>query len=293
MSSQRKINTARTNGARSHGLKTQEGLEKSAMNAVTYGLYTASVVIQGEAREKYQEILDAYIRQFQPDGPAESDLIEEMVAAKWRQRRLWAIETDLLEDEMIVQAKKLDADGETYDQLIPLSFAYRELSTSLLSFLTRHESRLERVYSRALKTLLDLQRLRNRAAQATQQNMQERTQSQTQTPPLNQPQPTLGPSAGLSTVMRDATPPATSPVEHPTPRSESPRPALPAEPRVGRSSPDSRCRPSMSQHFRRFPSRSALESSIPASQTECLAGCWSDGTERNKTSKDMCLAPAQ
>jgi hypothetical protein len=184
MSSQRKINSARTNGAKSHGPKTKAGLEKSSRNALTHGLYSATTVLASESREQYQALLDAYIGQFQPDGPVESHLIEEMVAAKWRQRRLWAIETDLLEDEIIVQKKKLDADGETYDQITPLSFAYRDLSaSSALPFLTRHESRLERAYFRALKTLLELQRLRKRAPTAPPRNPEERTQSQTRTLP--------------------------------------------------------------------------------------------------------------
>jgi hypothetical protein len=81
-----------------------------------------------------------------------------MVAAKWRQRRLWAIEADLLDDEIIVQKEKVDADGESYSPITPLTFAYRDLSASSAQpSLTRHESRLERSYFRALKTLLEPQ----------------------------------------------------------------------------------------------------------------------------------------
>jgi len=204
MSSQRKINSARTNGAKSHGPKTKAGLEKSSRNALTHGLYSATTVLASESREQYQALLDAYLQQFQPDGPVESHLIEEMVAAKWRQRRLWAIETDLLEDEVIVQKKKLDADGETYDQITPLSFAYRDLSaSSALPFLTRHESRLERAYFRALKTLLELQRLRNHAPTAPPQNIDERTQSQMRTLPSTAAErPQVPPSFDLPPCAR-------------------------------------------------------------------------------------------
>jgi hypothetical protein len=65
-------------------------------------------------------------------------------------------------------------------EITPLSFAYRELALGTsLPFLNRNESRLERAYSRALKTLLELQRLRKAA---TIQNLQERTESQFRTP---------------------------------------------------------------------------------------------------------------
>ncbi len=175
MSSQRKINSARANGAKSHGPKTEAGRKASSQNAVTHGLYAKGVVLSNESREQYQEMLDAYQKQFHPEGPAEADLLEEMVAAKWRQRRLWAIETDLLEDEIQQQTAKLDEDGTGYDPITPLSFAYAELSSKSLSFLSRNESRLERVYHRALKTLLERQRLRN-------QNIQKRTESQIRPP---------------------------------------------------------------------------------------------------------------
>jgi hypothetical protein len=175
VSSQRKINSARANGAKSHGPKTAAGKKASSQNAVTHGLYAKGVVLANESREQYQEMLHAYQTQFHPEGPAEADLLEEMVAAKWRQRRLWAIETDLLDDEILQQTDKLDEDGVSYDPITPLSFAFAELSSKSLSFLSRSESRLERVYHRALKTLLDLQRLRN-------QNIQKRTESQIRQP---------------------------------------------------------------------------------------------------------------
>src|ERR1700690_2553058 len=127
MSSQRKIDSARSNGAKSHGPKTEAGRKISSMNAVTHGLYAKGVVLAEESREQHQEMLDAYLHQFQPQGPAEVDLVEEMVAAKWRQRRLWAIETDLLEDEMISQTEQFEKEGTGFDPITPLSFAYAAL----------------------------------------------------------------------------------------------------------------------------------------------------------------------
>ena len=209
MSSKRKIDSARSNGAKSRGPKTEAGRRISSRNAVTHGLYSSSVVLNRESREQHQEMLEAYVRQFQPDGQAEFDLLEEMVAAKWRRRRLWAIEADLLEDEMIRQKEKLDQDGSTYDEITPLSFAYRELSeSSSLPFLTRHESRLERAYSRALKNLLELQRLRKAAATTTQQNLKERTESQLRTP-------TTGPAAPVFPPPTTHNPPPARPPAEP------------------------------------------------------------------------------
>jgi hypothetical protein len=183
MSSQRKINSARANGAKSRGPKTEAGKKASSQNAVTHGLYAKGVVLSNGSREQYQEMLDAYQTRFHPGGPAERDLLEEMVAAKWRQRRLWAVEADLVDEETRQQTAKMDEEGASYDAITPLSFAYAELSSKSLSFLSRNESRLERIYHRALKTLLEVQRLHN-------QNIQKRTESQLHQPEFPAPPPT-------------------------------------------------------------------------------------------------------
>jgi hypothetical protein len=184
MPSQQKIDSARANGAKSHGPKTEAGRKISSMNALTHGLYAKGVVLPNEPHAQYQEMLEAYLQQFQPNGPVEFDLVEEMVAAKWRQRRLWAIEADLLDDEMVLQKAKLDEEDPGYSPITPLSFAYAALSASTsLPFLTRNESRLERAYSRALKILLELQRLRQAPPTTSNKNVQERTQIPTSPQP--------------------------------------------------------------------------------------------------------------
>jgi hypothetical protein len=202
MSSQRKINSARANGAKSHGPKTDAGRKASSLNAVTHGLYAKGVILANESSEEHKEMLASYTQQFHPEGRAEMDLVEEMVAAKWRQRRLWAIETDLLEDEMLQQTEKLDQDGTSYDPITPLSFAYDALASKSLPFLSRHESRLERTYYRALKTLLELRRLRN-------QNIQKRTESQIR-PPQLRPTRNQEPETRNQKPATSNQPPATS-----------------------------------------------------------------------------------
>jgi len=83
MSSQRKINSARANGAKSRGPKTEAGRKASSMNALTHGLYAKGVVLGNESGEQHRQLLQAYVQQFQPEGPAETDLADEMVAANW------------------------------------------------------------------------------------------------------------------------------------------------------------------------------------------------------------------
>ena len=189
MSSQKKIDSARANGAKSHGPKTEEGRQISSRNADKHGFYSSSVVLPTESREEFEEMLDAYIHQFQPEGEVELDLVEEMVAAKWRQRRLWAIEADLFEEEMMEAKGKLDDDEIEYTPITPLTRAYDNLSQRpALQLLVRHESRLERAYSHAFKHLQELQR--QRSSQPTSHNPQPTTKTAETNPNPSVPPPT-------------------------------------------------------------------------------------------------------
>ena len=216
MSSQRKIDSARANGAKSHGPKTEQGRKKSAMNALTHGLYASSVVLSTESPDEYRQLLEAYLQQLQPVGEVEFDLVEEMVAAKWQQRRLRAIESDLLELEMMQQEKRLDEKYSRYDEIVKVASAYSALALyPALPLLTRHQSSLERAYSRSLKNLLNLQRLR-KAEPADGQNLEERTESQLRTPsaavapPSENPRPTthpFGPNGHAAALIQSDAPP--------------------------------------------------------------------------------------
>src|SRR5271155_613333 len=100
MPSDLKSETARINGAKSHGPVTPEGKARSAANSRRHGLAAASIVLPGESAEDFQLLLADYIDQFKPQTGVESDLVETMAAARWRLRRLLAIETHQFDLEM-------------------------------------------------------------------------------------------------------------------------------------------------------------------------------------------------
>jgi hypothetical protein len=140
--------SSRINGAKSRGPKTAAGLLRSSQNAIRHGFLADSVVLQGEDREVFQQTLDYHIEKFQPKDGVEQDLIDEMVAAGWRMRRLWWIETELFN-----KATKAATDPTVSSRV---ASAFSNLAEgNQLHLLDRYESRLHKMYQRAFKTLLE------------------------------------------------------------------------------------------------------------------------------------------
>jgi len=191
MSSLRKIDSARANGAKSHGPITEQGRKTSSMNALKYGLTARTVVLSNENADEYDGLLDSYVQDLQPNGPVEMDLVLEMVNAKWRQRRFHNVETEIFERQMAEQKQKIDVDYKSYDEVVEHTRAFKTLVHSVaLPMLHHNETRLERTYSRALNNLLHLRRLRKSNPGPGIQKDEKRTQSQVadrQSPQVGQP----------------------------------------------------------------------------------------------------------
>jgi hypothetical protein len=153
-----KSESARINGAKSHGPKTEAGRRRSSQNALKHGLTAQSVVLPSEDPAEFQLLLTSYLDQFQPDGPAELHLVHQMVTAAWRLQRLPFIESQLYINAMERAQEYAD---HRLDPSESLAESFERLANSnSYPFLQRIESRLERTYSRALRNLIQLQRLR-------------------------------------------------------------------------------------------------------------------------------------
>jgi len=86
-----------------------------------------------------------------------------MVAARWRIRRMWTIETNLLNLEILTQQSSPSvSEGASEAPGIHLAMAFRTLAddSRSLALASRYEARLQRLYDRAYKTLRELQQAR-------------------------------------------------------------------------------------------------------------------------------------
>jgi hypothetical protein len=102
-----------------------------------------------ESRECFDDLVTQHIQRFDPADGVEFAMIEEMVAANWRMRRAWAIETRLMD--------KAIANQPPGDEAERIANAFSQLAASPeLNLLHRYEARLHRIYQRALNNLVML-----------------------------------------------------------------------------------------------------------------------------------------
>jgi hypothetical protein len=155
MSSERKLRSARANGAKAQGTKTPEGIMRSAANAITHGLTCSNIVVANESAAQFQILRESCLRELDPQTQLEADLVEELIAARWRLARVRGLEAGLLDLEMVKQEEQIREDFETLDGETRLAIAFRTLAddSRALGLLNRYEARFHRVCQRVLESL--------------------------------------------------------------------------------------------------------------------------------------------
>src|SRR5260370_34963849 len=157
--SERKLESARLNGAKSHGPKTPEGKAVSSMNALRHGLTASRPLLPGESQESFEELLKEYMEEYEPDGPAERDLVHRMVVSKWREQRAWTVETAALRSHM--GPPKEDPTVPDPAPSLTAAFTSYTGNSRFLDCFYRQENAVTRRVDRALARLLDLQERRH------------------------------------------------------------------------------------------------------------------------------------
>ena len=75
MSTQRRIDSSRANGARSHGPKTPEGLARCRAAPITHGHSARQVVLENESLDEFRALREMYLVHFRPESPFDLDLL--------------------------------------------------------------------------------------------------------------------------------------------------------------------------------------------------------------------------
>jgi hypothetical protein len=159
MPSKLKSDTARANGAKSHGPVTPEGRAKSSLNSRKHGLAAKYLLLPNESDKHFELLRDEYLEQFQPQTGVEADLVEIMVIARWRLRLFLSIESHLFDTEISRREKQIDAKLHDMDWDARLAWVFQHMADNgqSIAMLIRYEGSINRSYEKALKQLLLLQ----------------------------------------------------------------------------------------------------------------------------------------
>jgi hypothetical protein len=96
--------SARINGAKSHGAIMPQSRANSSMIAAGHGITAKTLILRDENQDYFLEIMHAYFEYLKPSNRVEVDLISQMAAARWRLCRIWRHEIAILDLEMDAQA---------------------------------------------------------------------------------------------------------------------------------------------------------------------------------------------
>jgi len=146
--------SSRINGAKSKGPVTEAGRKKSSLNALKHGLCSSSALLSNESEDLFNAHREGYIAHFAPAGTVQLDLVDQIVAASWRLRRSLAMESAAYEHEMDRRAPEcqdLTEDARLFTAIQSLTDNSR-----FSAHWSRYESRVHRMYHRAMDTLQSL-----------------------------------------------------------------------------------------------------------------------------------------
>jgi len=147
LTSMQRIEANRQNAQRSTGPKTAEGKARVAQNARTHGLFARQSLLPDEDPQELEDLRESVRADLNPEGTQEECLVELMVDALWRRRRLGRVEAGIYSFQQ----------GNEPTATLGLKFMR---GAGAFTTLSRYESALERSYYRALHELQRLQEAR-------------------------------------------------------------------------------------------------------------------------------------
>ena len=155
------------NAQHSTGPLTDQGKAASARNRLNHGFRSSTVLLPGDDRAEYEELLAELSEHFGPADLTEERLTREMADAEWRLRRVRLH----MESAISRHMSKLAAENPDLNPLDLQSLAVETLgqtggshSTCSYSTWLRYETKFERQYDRAYATWTRYQNHQRRAS---------------------------------------------------------------------------------------------------------------------------------
>ena len=149
VTSDKQIEANRQNARKSTGPRTQEGKDRVSNNAVKHGILSQDVLIVGEDRAALRDLSERLQEELEPVGKLEDMLVDRIVAAYWRLRRVGRVEADIFSSL-----------SRVFNNLGG-AFMQDSREANAFSKLSRYETPIEKSLYKALHELQRLQAARH------------------------------------------------------------------------------------------------------------------------------------
>jgi hypothetical protein len=101
----------------STGPKTPQGKAAARQNALRHGLLSAEMLVPGEDEAALKELSERLRDELRPVGELEGLLVERIIAAAWRVRRLGRVEAGIFAWERLEElAERAEREARDYEQ---------------------------------------------------------------------------------------------------------------------------------------------------------------------------------
>lgn len=157
------LEARRANAAKSTGPKTPQGKARSSRNALKHGFFAQTALLYYESPEDYVALRDAYIAEYDPQGPTEMHFVMEMANAQFRLRRVRGMEADLIQKSI---TRDVCASGLSTGEVQAEAFRTLADTSDVLQILQRYEVMFRRQYERALRLLWEHRDRRRRQSES-------------------------------------------------------------------------------------------------------------------------------
>src|ERR687893_3042384 len=101
----------------STGPKTPQGKAAARQNALRHGLLSAELLVPGEDEAAFKELSERLRGELRPVGELEGLLVERVIVAAWRLRRLGRVEAGIFAWERLEElAQRAEREARAYEQ---------------------------------------------------------------------------------------------------------------------------------------------------------------------------------
>jgi hypothetical protein len=102
--------------------------KSSQANSLKHGVFSEQTLLWGETQEDYDTYRAAIYSEWQPEGPAEENLVESLLNLLWRSRR-FARHQQLVDKKKLEQIRVENEVGRWADEMRPLAGEFAEATS--------------------------------------------------------------------------------------------------------------------------------------------------------------------